>query len=300
MVSIMKQFMQRLYVFAQLSSLCMLLMPTMLETKVDTKTQAKKYVIGAHQGGFFAAFLAVLNHLAYCKSTNKIPVVYWDARSWYYRKEGFNESNNAWEYYFKPVSNLKYAPKKDRLHASYDAPYNALHYTNLDNSTRHTVHNLITEYIHINPIVQRKIDTFYQRHMVGRHTVGIHLRGTDKCLEMKPVAIEKIIATALEHALPDTQFFIASDEQQLLTRAAELLDGHTVIFYDCYRSSDTHKPLHIRSNDPVKPSCAQLGEDVLVEMSLFALCDVLVHTRSNVSAAALYYNPCLENVVVSE
>ncbi|MBS1986706.1 hypothetical protein JST99_02110 [Candidatus Dependentiae bacterium] len=295
----MKRCIPIIYVGLQFLGVSLVSIP-IVQAKPALKTENKKYVIGAHQGGFFAAFLAVLNHLAYCKRAHKIPVVYWDARSWYYRKEGFNGSYNAWEYYFKPVSNLKYVPKKDRLHASYDAPYNTLHYTNLDNDTRHTVHNLITEYIHINSIVQGKIDTFYQQHMAGGHTVGIHLRGTDKCIEMKPIAVEKIIATALEHALPDTRFFIASDEQQLLARAAKLLDGHTVIFYDCYRSPDTNKPLHIKNTDATRPSCAQLGEDVLVEMSLFALCDVLVHTRSNVSAAALYYNPRLKNVVVSE
>ena len=296
----MKQLIQKLYVVTQLLGICTFLASTTLQAKPDTKSPAQKYVIGAHQGGFFAAFLAVLNHLAYCKQTNRTPVVYWGDRSWYYRKNGFNGSHNVWEYYFKPVSKLKYDPNKDRLHSSYEGPYSTFHYTDLDETTRHNAHDLIAHYIRIKPVVKNKIDDFYTKHMMGKHTIGIHLRGTDKFREMKPVSTEKIIAAALEHAHENTQFFVASDEQQLLEKAIHLLDGYTVIFYDCYRSHDTNKPLHIKNSDPTKPSCAQLGEDVLVEVSLFALCDVLVHTRSNVSAAAFYYNPRLKSVVVSE
>lgn len=296
----MKRFIQKLYIALQLLGLGSLLMPTELQAKHDTKSDSKKYVIGAHQGGFFAAFLAVLNHLAYCKQTGKTPVVYWDNRSWYYRKGGFNGSHNVWEYYFKPVSKLAYEPKKDRINSSYEGPYSTFHYTDLDEATRHNAHDLIKRYIHINGIVQRKIDTFYHNHMMGKHTIGIHLRGTDKFREMKPVSPEKIIAAALEQAHEGTQFFVASDEQQLLEKAIHLLDGYKVIFYNCYRSHDTNKPLHLKNSHETKPSFAQLGEDVLVEVSLFALCDVLVHTRSNVSAAAFYYNPCLKSVVVSE
>lgn len=307
MVSKMKRFVQKLYVVLQILSMFSSLTFTVLQAKADTKSQTKKYVIGAHQGGFFAAFLAVLNHLAYCKQTNRTPVVYWDNRSWYYRKGGFNGSHNVWEYYFQPVSKLQYEPKKDKLNSSYGGHSNKFHYTALDETTRHNAHDLIAKYIRIKPVVQKKIDDFYQKRMMGKHTIGIHLRGTDKFREMAPVALEKIIAAALEHVNGDTQFFVASDEQQLLEQAVKLLEGHNVISYDCYRSA-TSQPLHTRNSPSYaghitgssKPSYAQLGQDVLVEVSLFARCDILVHTRSNVSAAAFYYNPRLKSVVVSE
>lgn len=297
----MKQLIQKLYVVLQLMSLGSLLIPTPLHAKPDKKLLAKKYVIGAHQGGFFAAFLAVLNHLAYCEKTHKTPVVYWGDRSWYYLRQGFNGSHNVWEYYFKPVSTLLYDPKKDMTHASYDAGNGQFHYTALDDNMRHKAHTLIAKYIRIQPIIQKKIDTFYQKHMHGKHTIGIHLRGTDKLLEVQPVPVEKIIAAALEHAHHDTQFLIASDEQRLIERAIQLLSGYRVIFYDCYRSTNSqplhnnHQQCYDANGRSSKPTCAQLGEDVLVEAALFARCDVLVHTGSNVSAAAFYFNPNLKN-----
>src|SRR6476659_2814939 len=75
----MKHVLQKLYIGLQLLGICSFLSSTMLQAKSDaTKSQAKKYVIGAHQGGLLAAFMAVLNHLAYCKQTGRTPVVYWN------------------------------------------------------------------------------------------------------------------------------------------------------------------------------------------------------------------------------
>lgn len=130
--------------------------------------------------------------------------------------------------------------------------------------------------------------------MVGKHTIGIHLRGTDKITEERPVPPEHIIEVALTQADENTQFLVASDEQKLLDKAVQLLQGYKVIFYDCYRS-DNGKPLHTKKE---KPSFAQIGEDVLVEVSLFARCDLLIHTLSNVSAGALYFNPSLKSFLL--
>lgn len=72
-----------------------------------------------------------------------------------------------------------------------------------------------------------------------------------------------------------------------------LLPERKVLYYDCYRSQDG-KPLHVKNR---RPSFAQVGEDVLIEMSLMAKCDLLVHTLSNVSNFPLYLNPKLPDIV---
>ena len=63
-------------------------------------------VRGCTQVGFFAEFLWTLNYLEWCLSRNQIPIVYWGTKFAYYSPEGFNSSNNGWEYYFEPVSSL--------------------------------------------------------------------------------------------------------------------------------------------------------------------------------------------------
>ncbi|MDR3550121.1 MAG: hypothetical protein P4L31_01810, partial [Candidatus Babeliales bacterium] len=74
----------------------------------------------------------------------------------------------------------------------------------------------------------------------------------------------------------------------------DLLKGRKIIYYDCFRS-DNGNPLHFR-----KPSPGQLGQDVLIEALLLSRCNALVHTYSNVSTGALYFNPTAKHVLVRQ
>lgn len=252
-----------------------------------------KYVIGLHNAGFFAAFSGVLNHLVWCDRNNLTPVVYWDAKSRYTTDGGFNGSTNVWEYYFEPVSHLSYVPG-DVVHDGYYMDKISFLYYWFEKNHRELAHYLISKYIRIKPIVQSKIDTFYKEKMAGKKTIGIHLRGTDKWSEEKLVSARKMAEVALRYADNDTQFLIASDQQSLFNELKILLHPYPVIYYDCYRSP-SHAALHAR----MKPSYAQLGEDVLVEASLLTRCDMLVRTASSVSTACLYFNPDLPYVTVT-
>jgi len=238
-------------------------------------------------------FNSVLNHIGWCEDNNKTPVVYLDQISPYYSAQGFNGSYNVWEYYFEPVSHLAYEPG-DFIHRSHPGGQWAFNYLEIDKLERFRAHYLICKYIRIKPVVQAKIDHFYQQNMTNKKTIGIHLRGTDKATEEGLVAPEAMINTALKYADNDTQFLLASDDQRLLDKMVALLPNHRVIFYDCFRSTNgqsLHEPYR-------KPSFAQLGKDVLVEVALLAKCTRLIHTYSNVSAAILYFNPTMPNVLV--
>ena len=259
--------------------------------------EPQKHVIGCWPHGLFSSFCGVLNQIEWCEQHNKIPVVTWGKGSLYYLKGGFNGHEDVWKYYFEPVSALQYE-SGDAIHSQYAFTSNhdsSFYYTHLDQGTRDKAARIIDKYVKINSAVQQKIDNFFDINMQGK-TIGIHLRGTDKKIEKKPVSPEKIIKAALACADADAQFLLASDEQRLLDQMIALLPGRKVIFYDCYRS-DSSKPLHKK---PKKPSHAQLGEDVLVEVALLAQCDLLVHTLSNVSTAALYFNPDMPHVVVKK
>src|ERR1700741_4186993 len=82
----------------------------------------RKFVFKIHpHAGFFAVFLGVLNKLVWVKKNNKIPVVYSTKECLYYQTNGYMGANNMWEYYFKPVSTLKYN-KGDNIYSSFAAP----------------------------------------------------------------------------------------------------------------------------------------------------------------------------------
>ena len=282
----------------------------------------QKCVRGCENWGFFAEFLWVLNHLEWCERTNKIPVIYWDRRFAYYSSEGYNGSFNCWEYYFEPVSDLTYEPgdqiyiqnwyndfttlcwygqyiqylhlltPEERasikgVHLPYSLangggyPVNRHPY---GQEFRRYVKSLLDKYVTIKPNIQEKIDSFYTSMMEGHKVVGLHLRGSFIWNEVNTVPLEALCKEANMHADESTLFFIATDQYPLLDQAQKLLNGK-VIYYDCYRQSGTTSPVRSQQWPPI------MGEDVLVETVLLSLCDHLVHTISNVSTAALYFNP---------
>lgn len=262
-------------------------------TTMQAKKNPDKHVIGVHPHGFFSAFLGVLNHLDWCERSKKIPVVHWDRRSLYYDEKGFNGKKNVWEYYFKPVTDLKYE-SGDYIDSNYSVGDWIFYWFSIEQAKRDRANQLISKYIRINRPTREKIDAFYSQYIAGRKTIGIHVRGTDKWMEERLVGAEQMVQAALEYADENTQFLIASDEYRLINRMTELLQPHTVIHYNCYRSN-TDKPIHRKP-----PSKAQLGQDVLIEVSLLARCDMLIHTLSNVSTAALYFNPHMPHVLVAK
>ncbi len=252
---------------------------------------SQKYVIGTWPaGGMGVCMISALQHLAYCEQEKKVPVVYWGPDSLYYHPNGFNgEMNNAWEYYFEPVSSLKYS-NNDEIHHCCGSSNSCgkFHSQNLDQQElRDQAHNLWQKYIKPKTNIQTKTEQFYRSQMQNKHIIGIHLRGTDITPYLKHLNLKAIADTALKHATKDSQFFIMSDDLKLFDKLCALLKDHKIISYSCYRSEDG-KPLHYKNKK--RPSFAQTGEDVIVEMLLLAQCDYLVLMESNISAIPLVIN----------
>jgi hypothetical protein len=255
-----------------------------------------KHVIGCHsKAGLFSLFLSVLNDLTWCERNGKIPVVYWkSSHCVYYQKKKYNGAKNPWEYYFLPVSNLSYN-KRDKINNQCAAPDGSTIFPSgpiwlLTQTQRMWVNEaLIEKYIKLHPSIQQKINDFYQTHFEGKKTVGIHLRGTDKFTEEKPVPILKIFEEANRHK--NCQYFIATDEEKLLKTAIKTLHGK-VIYHSSTRSTNG-QPVHLR-----KTNRAKLGEEVLIEAYLLSNCDYFIHTVSNVSTAVLLLNPELKSTLM--
>ncbi len=181
----------------------------------------KKFVIGCRPCGLFSNFFGVINHLKWCDENKLTPVVYWDKKSIYYVPDGYNGSTNAWEYYFEPVSHAQYtgtelicskylSPDSRGVPGSHKSVIKAL-------ACRFWGKKIIDKYIRCNMQVARKVDEFYQKYIMGKKTIGLHLRGTDKSKEVKPVDPTKLFVHANRYK--NCQYLVATDEQQLLDRA---------------------------------------------------------------------------------
>lgn len=273
--------------------------------------EKKIFVIKMDNAGLFACFFSVLNNIAWCEKNGSIPSVYWGKQSLYYEPTGYHGmKDNVWEYYFKPISHISYKTttkkSKTRSWQSYRAPDQSgipgpmsPHYDLiLDPVYRQKMHNYIKRYITINSWILDKVDAFYTKQMKDTKTIGIHLRGTDKHLEVKYDSTIKDICQAANMLAASIatqyQFLVATDEESLLQQAKKLLNG-PVIAYDSYRSHNG-KPIHESKEHSYNR--AKMGEEVLVESLLLSKCDAFVHTRSNVSTAVLFFNPELASKVL--
>lgn len=261
---------------------------------------AKKHIIGSRPiAGFFSNFCGVLNHLDWCEKNNMTPVVYWDKDSLYWQRSGYNGSFNVWEYYFEPVSAATATasePRDHRYSAYGDNGAGTFGQTLIGNDITHYANSLINKYITVKTTIKHKVESFYAQHMADKKTIGIHLRGTDKKTEIPAVDPLVIMERANKEAeqLGDCQFLIATDEYRLLELAQEKLN-RPVIFYSCQRAS-ADLPLHLVHSIQER---AVLGEDVLIEALLLTKCDLFLHSYSNVSAAVLYFNPEIRNILFS-
>ena len=254
---------------------------------------SEKHVIGSRNCGLFSNFVGVLNHLDWCLRNNKVPVVYWDERSPYYVTEGYNGTLNAWEYYFEPVSHF-FWEEGDKVDCNFIAPdrYRITTYPRSRITDPQLVYKkLIKPFIQLNSIVQNKVDTFFNTHIKGKHTIGIHLRGTDRSSEFIGVP-ELILQEAQRHAKPDSQFFIATDDNRLLELAKEILPGHVI----CSNSHRAYNNQPIHFNGPYHR--ATIGEEVIIDTYLLSSCDMFIHTYSNVSTVVLFLNPTIKNKLV--
>ncbi|HEV2916746.1 MAG TPA: hypothetical protein VGW78_03300 [Candidatus Babeliales bacterium] len=260
--------------------------------------QPNTFVIGCREVGFFSNFLAALNNIVWAEAHHRIPIVYWDIVCPYYDSE-YTDTDNAWEYYFEPVS-AGHFQKGDRIYRAYMNPAKQYipyqkHERCFSNNARHHWYYIIKRYIHIKNHIQEKIDFFYTQYMQDKITIGIHLRGTDKKVEAQPVSTKRILKKANKLAKKlgnKCQFFIATDEQELLDMAIDYLEG-PVLYYDSYRSKN-HSPIHLRK----MPGKYKLGEDILIESQLLARCNYFLHTRSNVSIAVCMFNPTIQNIFI--
>lgn len=263
-------------------------------------SKGEKHVIGGRAAGFFSNFLAVLNHLHWCQKVYKTPVVYWPKDGLYYDPRGCNGivSDNIWDYYFYPVSDLSYVVG-DKLHFSPNPPEHfavATHPFTTDpypvESLRRHMNDLIKEYIKIKPQTLNKIEDFYAQNIENKYTVSIHIRATDKYLEVRPVSLDRIFDTANKHV--PCQFFVATDDERVLNEAKKRLNGPVISYDSCRvnRVNGVHNSNYSCSNQ----SRAYLGEEALIDCILLSRCNRLIHTWSNLSIAALLFNPDLEHI----
>lgn len=194
---------------------------------------------------------------------------------------------------FKGVENhaQRYASKNfsDQRRLAYPVGKHHLY----DKEFRHWIKdNLLNPFVKIKANIQAKIDNFYTAYMQGKKTIGLHLRGKHIGNEVIHVDHKYLFEEANKYMDQGYQCFVATDLEPLLALAKQELHG-PVIFWESQRFATTTSPY--TGSKKLHPI---LGENIIIETMLLSRCDHLIHTLSNVSTTALYFNPTLEHTLI--
>lgn len=313
-------------------------MTSLNEAKIVEAPDKGIIVCLSRRVGFFALFFQVLGHIYQAERENLIPVIFFGSSCLYWSDQGYNgHQDNAWEYYFEPVSDLSIddifeAPLERLKHASIyeyskaDITHNPpeQYTSNLQGSIlvprnvkvtncwsafdpgqeeiheerRAIFYDLVKRRIHIKPNILNKIEDFYQNHFANTIVIGVHMRGTERSVEVtgwyqKPHLDEAIYMREVDRVLrrfPTAKVFLATDTQISVDKFRSRY-GDKLLTYDSKRADEGNSP-HLQFGGAV------LGEQVLIEAMLLSKTYFLIHGISNVAFGALCFNPALAHLNV--
>ena len=136
--------------------------------------------------------------------------------------------------------------------------------------------------------VAREVDEFAGRHLAGRPSVGVHLRGSDKITEL-PMIDEIVAAYPAEVRRrlgedPGARLFVITDSGPMLEEARKLY-GDRVVAADCVRTGGPVGLHHLGL-----PERRRLGVEVVRDVLVAARCDQFVGLGwSNVTNFTRYF-----------
>lgn len=148
---------------------------------------------------------------------------------------------------------------------------------------RDLLNRLINKYIHLRKDIQNTIDAFYNENMKGTPLLAVHIRSSDKIVEVQhlhelnkryPREIEKVL-----QAQPGVRIFLMTDSIEILEEYRKRY-GNLLIYTDCRRVSGNGPGVHYQKykDNRIK------GLEVILDTWLAAKCDYFIgNGYSNVS-----------------
>jgi hypothetical protein len=194
---------------------------------------------------------------------------------------------NWWNYFFIPID-IKFKAKL-KVHVLSPNEINEFTQKALKEMSCKRAHALIAKYVHVKQQILNEANQFSEKFFNHYHVIGVHYqalkeadRGSFK--EMK-AAIKKAIAAVPKHN--KYRLFIATDAQSFLD----------------YIKSEFSCPiahtLHVSSNIASRQQYYKRGKEALIDCLLLARCHFLIRTESNLSLAAIKFNPSLPNCLIA-
>ncbi len=275
--------------------------------------EPNKLIVGICNDTCYSGFCAMLLEVMSCLNCADImgatPSVLWSTKTLYYEPGLEKETDNVFEYYFKPISDIKYSSiyaykNVIKLHRSNDfcrdKAYENDGWFYSDNILKRSAF-LYKKYIQLNDRTNGYISEQILN-LVGepRKVIGVHVRGTDYGIGLKghPVKIQpaehiKKVKELLISGKYD-KVFLATDDLNAIEQFKKEFSDKLVYYKDAFRTDNDVGPHSTPSDRPFHHY--KLGLEVLRDVYTLANCGVLICGLSNVSLAARYVNLALDRI----
>lgn len=258
------------------------------EYKSFGKKNPKKtfYIINRYPGaGLFSNYCFVMNQLKFCVFLNLTPVVDMENfPSIYSEKNKIANTNNSWEYYFKPLNkySLKEVYKSKKVIFGSSKLHSFMHDDMMDNKIKKYFNKISIkkEFITLSKKFCKK--NRFEKNKV----LGVHFRGSTYKIAKKhafPPTLE-IMITNVEKLISRHNYnkiFMVTEEIEYL-KAFKKHFGKKCIFTDSMRmGSEDLFEVYPRKNHRY-----QLGKETLIDTIILSKCDGLTFVKTNVTSAA--------------
>ena len=247
--------------------------------------------------GFFAEFGVTLIELYFADERGFTPYVRWGRDYLYYEPDGVDGEQNAFLYFFKPVSEVK-----DIAHACHMIRTEESHYVQVkaqfgavsyDVSDEYVdaMARMVKKYIYYNERTKEYLQQEYSALLGDGKVLGVHFRGTDFRKGYNnhpiPVQIEQEIDKVQE--LLDSsgydKIFLATDEKAAVEQFQSAFGDKVYLYEDTFFFFLTDESIAFSEDKRVRHRY-HLAREVVRDQYTLTHCDGLVCGYSNVTFIA--------------
>ena len=248
------------------------------------------YLIRRSPGaGLFSNVLYVMNHLAIAEKHGFEPYVEMqNFKTIYNEKKIINNTQNAWEYYFKQVSrnSIKEIYKSHKVILTDNRFYKTFKHSFTDIK----LNKLAKKYLKIKEQFNIEANNFIKKNFTSNSkTLGIHYRGTSyKSSANHPFPpTKKQIIDKSKYLITKYKYdkiFLCTEEKEIFEALTKEFGNKICFIKESYRSNrDDAFKKYPRSKHRYK-----LGREILIESIILSKCHGLLYQNSNVSAFIKY------------
>jgi hypothetical protein len=223
-----------------------------------------------------------------------------------------------WEYFFEPVSDIRYEQLQialergeiapDQVHSFAKKQIFDWHHSDPDRiatfwakdvpadpsawmaEKRELGRKYVGEHIRVKPHITEKVEDFWESWIQPQFTIGVHIRGTDFAYAepTSPFAYFDAIDEYVALTHPDRyRIFLATDQNQFVDLFRKRY-GDRIVTTNSLRSDGRRPAFKFSRESPYTR-----GEDVLVDLLLLSRCNFLFKGAAAVGEVALWFNPSL-------